>query len=317
MGAWKTCLFVLQMQLHLSAECPPPPLRSPSANLGYRKAGPDLNDMLAEVMLNSRQDDRIVLAQLAPSDAVTDSMVYRPRLGEDAAFRCEVPAGSDGREVSWLHQDRTIFEAGLPVPLTVADTTGPTYNFSRVHNTLILLVLNISMGSGGSVRCVATSSGPAYMSRPRVLQHYMLLPLITRRSDVFAEPEVSYVTATEGESVTVPCNIRLPLPEGIFANMRNHVIWRHNDRVVYGPSEAPYGFLISNTGIPQAIEIAHPNDTQPANRPGHLVSDAYNFPAVTLAAAGQVQCLFRPHQGIHEWIVQSTKLVVFAKKNAQ
>ncbi|XP_055331169.1 uncharacterized protein LOC129583408 isoform X2 [Paramacrobiotus metropolitanus] len=267
--------------------------------------------MLAEAWLNNRQDDRIILTQLTPSDFVMDSVVYRPRLGTTVTFQCEVPAGSDGRDVSWLHQDRTVYEAGQPCPLPVDDTTGQLYNFARVNNTLVFQVLNVSLVSGGSVQCIAAPSGPSYTSRPRVLQRFALLPLITRRDDVFvANNQTAVLTATEGDHVAVPCRIRLPLPGGIFRNLRNHIIWRRNGRVVHGPSEAPYGSLIAASGIPQATATP---DRQPTNRPGQMTDDAYNFRHVKLTAAGEVQCLFRPHQGIHEWIAQTTTLTVLAK----
>ncbi|XP_055352223.1 uncharacterized protein LOC129598376 [Paramacrobiotus metropolitanus] len=321
-GRWWTCgIFSVMLQLHslhFSAGCLPfaqPPSSPPPApriTQLSRKTGPDLNDMLADAWLKNRQDDRVTLPQLAVSDFVTDSAVQRPRLGEDATFQCEVPVGTDpdGRAVSWLHQDRTVFQAGRALPVEGSHR----YNLTRVGSTLFFTVLNVSLASSGAVLCVAAPSGPAYAPRPRVLQRYTLLPLVTRRDDVFAAPDAPAVTATEGGPVTVPCSIRLPFPEGIFLNRRQHVLWRHNGRVVYGPSEAPYGALISATGLPQASVMAvHPNDTQPTNRPGQLTDDQYTMHAVTLADAGHVECWFRPHQGLHEWIVQSTKLTVFAK----
>ncbi|XP_055352199.1 uncharacterized protein LOC129598356 isoform X2 [Paramacrobiotus metropolitanus] len=203
-----------------------------------------VNDMLVEAWQSNRQDDRITLARLAPSPDVADSVTYRPRLGKNVTFNCSVPADVDWRDVSWLHQDRTVYEAGRPVE-TSQDTTGQSYNFTRVNSTLFFSVLNVSTCVGGAVLCVATPSVPSnYSPRPRVLQRYQLLPLITRSSDVFAAPNASYITASEGDDVMVPCWIRLPLPEAILRNMRNHFMVRHNGRIVRGPPEAPYGPLL-------------------------------------------------------------------------
>ncbi|XP_055351436.1 uncharacterized protein LOC129597783 [Paramacrobiotus metropolitanus] len=168
---WLACSWCSMLLLHWGAGCPAAPERPPAIDWDYeyRKAGSDLNNMLAEAMLNNRQDDRVILAQLAMSDGVTDSVVYRPRLGEDATFMCDVPAGSDWRDVSWVHQDRTIFEAGRALPLPVEDVSGQAYNFSRVNDTLFLVVVNVSMRSGGSIQCISIPSGPAYTSHRRVL----------------------------------------------------------------------------------------------------------------------------------------------------
>ncbi|XP_055341032.1 uncharacterized protein LOC129590074 isoform X2 [Paramacrobiotus metropolitanus] len=299
-------------ELHFCAGCPSTP-QQPKANR-------DLNDMLKEAMLDNRQDDRIILTGLAPSQDVTDSVVYRPRLGEHAEFNCSVPVGSNLRDVSWLHQGRTVFEAGRPIPAPMGDTTGQSYNFSHVNYTLIFVVLNVSMRSGGSVHCVDAPRGPAYTPRSRVLQRFMLLPLITRSTEVFAAPDVPYriLTAIEGERVTVPCSIRLPLPDSIFTDIFNHLIWRHKDRIVHGPWEAPYGPLIPAMArtyyAPRDAEFNRPCST---NSPGQLSRVTPYFQPVTLADGGLLECLFRPHRGIHEWIVQTTELLVYPKNATQ
>ncbi|XP_055354329.1 uncharacterized protein LOC129599978 [Paramacrobiotus metropolitanus] len=324
-GLWQAFLcscVILQQQLSLSAGCPsspPQPQRSLSFDAEQRKAGPDLNDMLAEAWLKNRQDDRITLTQLAPSDTVTDSLVYRPRLGENVSFPCEVPAGSDVRNMAWLHQDRTVFEAGRPLAVPADDLTGRLYRFLQLNNTLLFQVLNVSLASSGSVQCVALPSAPAaYAPRPRVLQRYMLLPLITRRSDIFAPTDPTHLTAIEGDPLDVPCDVRLPLPEGLLLNARNHVIWRHNGRVVLGPSEAPYGAIMPTSGLMPDLEdtassMANSTDTPFINRPGRLIPGRSRFEAIAVTDAGHIQCMFRPHQGLHEWIVHTTTLRVLAK----
>ncbi|XP_055339199.1 uncharacterized protein LOC129588830 [Paramacrobiotus metropolitanus] len=268
--------WCLLLQLQFCAVLAASPQRVPSVNSSdsiHRKAGrshPDLNDIFAEAMLNSRQEDRIILPQLAPSQDVMDSLVYRPRLGEDAIFRCIVPADIDWREVVWLHQDRPVFQAGRP--LLLEDTTGQAYNFSRENRTLILQIYNVTMGSGGSVQCVVAP--PARADSPRrVLQRYMLLPLITHHRDVFfyEEHDTSFVNAAVGDRVTLGCTIRLPLPPGIYNNLHNHLIWRQNGRIIIGPQDAPYGSL-----MPSTRPIHSTLHTPPPNRPGQLASCIFN-----------------------------------------
>ncbi|XP_055342427.1 uncharacterized protein LOC129590982 [Paramacrobiotus metropolitanus] len=297
---WSACVWCLMMQLQVCTGCLPSRQRSPSLSLKKR---------LAEAMLINRQDDRVILPGMVPSNIVTDSVVYRPRLGEDAAFNCSVPAGVDWRHVSWLHQDRTVFRDGQPVP--VENTTRQKYNFTHVNLTLIFVVPNVTMRSGGSVQCIIEPSGHVYMPHRRVLQRYQLLPLITHRSDVFAALDAPYVTATEGETVTVQCSIRLPLPEGIAMNLDNHMMWVHRGRIVSGPWEEPYG-LPMPTG-----ENFESGFTEFTNNPGQLVHAQLHFRNVTQADGGYVQCLLRPHQGIHEWIVKTTTLLIFPRNSPQ
>ncbi|XP_055355265.1 uncharacterized protein LOC129600727 [Paramacrobiotus metropolitanus] len=295
---WLTLLLLLQ--LHCSNGCS---LHQPTAV--------NLDDMVAEAMLHHRQDDRIVLHGLAPSDIVTDSVVLRPRLGEDAAFNCSVPADADWRDVSWRHQDWTVFEAGAPFPLPEEDTTGQKYAFRRVNHTLFLVVRNVTLGSSGSVLCVLYP----FSSRQRILQRFLLLPDITRRTDVFAAPDAPHVTATEGEAVTLQCSIRLPVPEKILWYLPEHLMWVHHGRIVQGPAEAPYGLPQPTGEGPRAVE---PYYIIPANNsPGILLPSRLLLRAVALTDAGCVQCLFRPHQHIHEWIVSTTTLRVLPKNTTQ
>ncbi|XP_055339343.1 uncharacterized protein LOC129588945 [Paramacrobiotus metropolitanus] len=277
-------------------------------------------------MMHHRQDDRIVLPGLAPHHIVTESVVYRPRLGEDVTLHCQVPGSVGWHHVSWLHQDWTVFAAGQPQPLPVMDTTGQSYRFDRVNNTLIFVVLNATMRSGGVVECVIDPAvDQIYTTRRRVLRRFLLLPLITHRGDVFAASDTPYLTATEGERFVVQCSIRLPIPIGILENLRNHVMWVHHGRVVQGPWEKPYGSareipdpddneMMPSTGNPPRVKSGH---SEFINSPGQLVHAELYFTAVTLANEGFIQCLFRPHQDIHEWIVQSMTLLVFPKNSTQ
>ncbi|XP_055356921.1 uncharacterized protein LOC129598294 isoform X2 [Paramacrobiotus metropolitanus] len=296
-----TCLWWLMLlllpQLHLSAGCPP------------QQATPtNLEEMLAEAMLHSRQDDRIVLTKLVPSDYVTDSVIYRPRLGEDATFNCIVPADVDWREVAWLHEGWPVFEGGEPQPLPARVSTGQTYNFTRLNDTLILIVRNVTMGSGGSVQCVIDPVNDlAFLAHRRALARYVLLPLITRRSEVFAAPAETNVTATEGEAVTVQWSIRLPLPQSVLQNLPNHLMWLHQGRILRGPWEAPYGLPLPAGAGPRAVEAYY---IRSISDPGRLMHVRLLFRSVKMTDGGSVQCWFRPHEGVHEWIVDTKTLLV-------
>ncbi|XP_055339236.1 uncharacterized protein LOC129588861 isoform X2 [Paramacrobiotus metropolitanus] len=277
-----------------------------------------MNDSLAEAMLHNRQDDRIILPRLAPSDIVAGSAVFRPRLGEDAAFHCRVPTGVDWRDVMWLHQDRVVFEAGEPLRDTDqtwsdTDTAGQAYTFGRVNDTLIFVVRNVTLRSGGLVKCVDGHAGP-YTPHRRILQRFQLLPLITHRRDVFTAPDADYVSAVEGQRATVSCDIRLPLPHGVLTNLENHLMWVHHGRIVSGPWEAPYGLPRPAKGPPRDLYSGVESGT---NHSGQLavVQARLNFASVTQADGGFVQCLFRPHQGVHEWVMQTTTLLVYPKLN--
>ncbi|XP_055344501.1 uncharacterized protein LOC129592479 isoform X2 [Paramacrobiotus metropolitanus] len=143
----------------------------------------------------------------------------------------------------------------------------------------------------------------------------MLLPLITRRGDVLAPLDTYYLTVSEGDYVAVPCHIRLPLPEGIILNLRNHVMWVHNGWIVRCPAQVPYGALMPST-IRSSRDVRADYEWA-TNRPGQLVYARLRLRAVTRDDEGYVQCLFRPHQGIHEWIVQTTVLQVLPKNSTQ
>ncbi|XP_055355649.1 uncharacterized protein LOC129600984 [Paramacrobiotus metropolitanus] len=311
LGQWSGCSWCLSLLLQMCEGFPAPSGSLPpisSGRMSRRAGSPDLNDMLAQAMVNSRQDDRIVLPQLTASHDALDSVVVRPRLGEDATFQCEVLPGMDWRDVVWLHENRIVFKSGRLLPLPVEDISGQAYNYSRINHTLSLHILNVTMRSGGSVQCITAAPGSDW----RVLQRFMLLPLITDHRDVFfyEEHDTPYLNVTEGKHVAVPCTVRLPLPERIHRNLHNHMIWRLNGRIIVGPEEAPYGPLLSTPKLAATTRRA-----PPPNRPGLLASFVFNFRAIRLNDTGEVQCLFRPHQDIHEWIIHTRALWVFPEND--
>ncbi|XP_055352119.1 uncharacterized protein LOC129598306 [Paramacrobiotus metropolitanus] len=316
-SVWLCCAGWIGMlrQAQLCAGCPnrPPSTSDRSTARATTLSpvnSPDLNDMVSEALKHHLQDDRIILTRLAVSEAVRDSVVSRPRLGENVTFRCVVPAGSDGRDVLWLHQDRTVYEADQAVPLPADDVSGQEYQFTRSHDTLFLTVLKVTLRSGGSVQCAAAPSGPAYTPDRRVLQRYMLLPLVTRRTDVFAPPNATHLTAAPGQSVTLTLDLRLPLPDAILHNILNHVLWRHKGRLLHGPTEPPYGPLLPGEGLAHASPRGERHRQPPDNRPGMLHPITFTFASVTPEHAGYVECFLRPHPAVHEWILQTTELFI-------
>ncbi|XP_055357076.1 uncharacterized protein LOC129602129 [Paramacrobiotus metropolitanus] len=299
--------FLLLLLLPLTAGCP---------TFAPKPAPVNLKDMLAEALLQQRDDDRVVLSQMAPSKFLASSVVYRPRLGEDAVFNCSVPADVDWHDVSWLHEHWTVFRDGHTQPLRERDTTGQTYNFTRVNDTLILVVRNVTLRSGGLVYCVIPPYAPTARRPEReYLQRFLLLPLVTRRSEVFAATNETSVTVSEGAEVTLQCSMYLPLPEGILGNFWNHLMWVHQGRIIHAPWEKPYGFPPSLLQGPGAVE---PNYyIGRFNSPGRMARAFVLFRAVTLADAGDYQCWFRPHHYLHEWIAQNITLLVVPKNNTQ
>ncbi|XP_055353382.1 uncharacterized protein LOC129599147 isoform X2 [Paramacrobiotus metropolitanus] len=294
---WLTLLILLQ--LHCSDGCS---LQQPTAA--------NLKDMLTEAMPH-RQDDRVVFPGLAVNKFLTECVMDRPRLGENTTFHCRVPADVDWRHVSWVHQNWVVFEDGRPQPLPAQDITGQTYNFTHVNDTLTVVVRNVTMRSGGLLQCVID---PPYTRERRILQRFLILPLITQRRDVFAAADESNVTAIEGEEVTVQWHIRLPVPEGLLLNLPSQLMWVHQGRIVQGPWEAPYGLPMPAGEGPRDVEA----DYQLAvNSPGQLLQVEFHFRAVTLADGGSVQCWFRPHLGVHEWIVQTKTLLVLPRNGTQ
>ncbi|XP_055353910.1 uncharacterized protein LOC129599615 [Paramacrobiotus metropolitanus] len=294
---WLTLLILLQ--LHCSNGCS---LQQPTAA--------NLKDMLAKAMPH-QQDDRAVFPGLAVNKFLTECVMYRPCLGQDAAFHCRVPADVDWRQVSWVHQHWAVFKGGKPQPLPERDTTGQTYSFTRVNDTLTIFVRNVTMRSGGLLQCVID---PPYIRQRRILQRFLILPLITQRRDVFAVADESNVTAIEGEEVTVQWHIRLPVPEGLLLNLPNQLMWVHQGRIVRGPWEAPYRLPMPPGEGPRDVEA---NYNLCINSPGQLLQVELHFRAVALADEGSVQCWFRPHLGVHEWIVQTRTLMVIPKNSTQ
>ncbi|XP_055330551.1 uncharacterized protein LOC129582945 [Paramacrobiotus metropolitanus] len=286
--------------------CLPPPFALPWP-LSNAPSARSLEDLITDA-LRTRQDERVTLP-LAPNAGILEGLLSRPRLGEDASFSCEGPPGSDWRSLTWLHRGRTVFEGGHAPP----EDPAQRYNVSRVGDRRVqLVVLNVTAYSGGPLLCVdATPTASSYTGPPRVLRRFTLLPLITRASEVFAPlPEGGARVTRVGGSVTIPCRVRLPLPDGVLRNLDNHVFWRWMGRLYRPPTELPYGALPPSLEPPIFTENCRRKPAVPSNLPGQFIDYAQRMGNIPATAATELQCFFRPHEGVHEWVFQTATITV-------
>ncbi|XP_055340968.1 uncharacterized protein LOC129590021 [Paramacrobiotus metropolitanus] len=275
----------------------------------------DLADMITDAMRTGRQDERITL-HLAPDEGIMQGELRRPRLGEDAMFSCEAPPGGDWRMLTWLHRGRTIFEGGH-APAQPPDPV-QRYNVSRSGDRgLELVVLNVTAYSGGPVLCVDATPTRLYTSQPRILRRFTLLPLITRASEVFAphsEGSAARVV-NEGGRLNITCRIRLPLPEAVLHNQDNYFFWRYKGRIISQYTEPPYGALFHRKNPPiigYSVATSNHEEFKFSNLPGQFVNYTLHLANFQANGDGEIQCFIRPHEGIHEWIFQTTTITVLA-----
>ncbi|XP_055337037.1 uncharacterized protein LOC129587352 [Paramacrobiotus metropolitanus] len=289
--------------------CQPPPLALPwplPVTHGHGPPAPDLEDLITEAM-RTRQDERITLP-LAANAGILEGLLSRPRLGEDATFRCEAPPGGDWRSLTWLHRGRTVFEAGHAPP----EDPAQRYNVSRVGDRrLQLVVLNVTAYSGGPILCVDATPTQNHTSQPRVLRRFTLLPLIARASEVFAPlPDGGARVTSVGAASIIPCRVRLPLPEAVLRNQKNHLFWRYKGRTLSQPTERPYGDLPRSRKPSTITGTPNPPITAFNNLPGHFLNYGLQLRHHQADDGGDVQCFFRPHEGVHERVFQSTSITV-------
>ncbi|XP_055344498.1 uncharacterized protein LOC129592476 [Paramacrobiotus metropolitanus] len=267
---------------------------------------PTLDDILQAGLDYHRQDDRVTLrfpGENVSAERAMAGIVRRPELGENASFTCRVPTGSDWRSVTWLHQDRTVFAKGHPSP--VAD--GQQYVFRRDNDTMTFVILNVSLQSSGAVVCLdAAMHDP---NRDPILQRYSLWPSVLLAADVF-DPPMAPQTVQEGEHVRFFCSLRLPVAQRVLDHLlRQHVIWRHNGRVLWAPAEERYASRLpagwTGPDTSKAGEVA--------NRSGGTARGVFHFHEPVQADSGTVECWFRPHGGLDEWVVQSAQFRVHRK----
>ncbi|XP_055356289.1 uncharacterized protein LOC129601487 [Paramacrobiotus metropolitanus] len=269
-----------------------------------------LNEILEEGLRQQRQDDLVILpfdrgwgGASEPWPVYNQAGLERPHLGDHVTFTCQLPHGKDGHEVSWRHHNRVVFERGQPVG-PVED--GHEYSFSQQDNVLLFRIHNVSFLARGEVTCRDTVTGIP-------LQRYRLLPLVTRANQVFATPLPSQ-RLTAGATLTISCALRRPLSPEVIQNdfPLNHVMVRHNGRLVSTrPAEALYSLPPFEPPSPEDVEAF--TAARFLNRPGfdkRIFVDKHIPNITALTGNGPAECWYRPHVGLHEWIVQRALIVV-------
>ncbi|XP_055352882.1 uncharacterized protein LOC129598830 isoform X2 [Paramacrobiotus metropolitanus] len=257
---------------------------------------------MEEGLRQPRQDDLVVLQfDHRGEGAYSPEGLERPPLGDNVTLVCQLPHGKDWHEVSWLHRERVVFERGQPVPVE----DGQEYSFSHLYNVLFFHIRNVSFLASGAVTCLDTVNNLP-------IKRYSLLPKVTRASQVFHTPMPNQLL-TEGDTLTLTCQLRLPLsPEAVKNNFTlNHVMVRHKGRLLTLPAEAPYSVRPSSRPLP-AENVEAYESAKFLNRAFvSPVSLTYFVPHLTVANdRGQAECWFRPHAGLHEWIVQTALITV-------
>ncbi|XP_055355020.1 uncharacterized protein LOC129600498 [Paramacrobiotus metropolitanus] len=271
---------------------------------GDLHSDPSLDDII-ERALRYKEDDKVTLqfpraATTAPPSAVT-SRVMRPRLGQNVSFSCQVPFGAQSTGISWTHQGRTVFEQGQPG--TVPPVSNHRYNILPLDDSIaVLRILNVSLQSSGEVVCfLPEATGKIALNR------FTLIPYVTRATEVFAAPLASHYRVTVGDRYMISCPVRLPLAPDVMDNLLHHYMLRHNGQLINMPREEPY-----TSYLPASWK-----GTLSSGSGGIAVDRVFGFNLISSSArldeSGPVQCWVRPHKDLHEWIVQSTWLVVKEK----
>ncbi|XP_055327852.1 uncharacterized protein LOC129581035 [Paramacrobiotus metropolitanus] len=288
-----------------------------------------LEDMITEKLSYYREDDLISLVELSTMRDTPDCEVRRPRLGDNVEFTCQTPKKDYVNSVTLTYQGKHIYNTREAVPAPdEPNASGHNYTirWRPKDDTLTFTIYHIDLRSSGVIKCITLP-----VQRPPLEQCFRLLPMITHAYEVFASKPTP-LTVTEGLPVVyVFCSIRLPLPEDIYSNIDNHVMWRHNGRIVKGPTEAPYCAVMPNvTTVPTVSTTPTVTTARQFQSRRRLVPQPfYHYPSpnihgnawrleyhlrpVRKTDEGWIQCLFRPHREIDEWVMQETQLSVARK----
>ncbi|XP_055355014.1 uncharacterized protein LOC129600494 [Paramacrobiotus metropolitanus] len=258
-------------------------------------------DEIVERALRKKEDDKVTLQFPVPRATTTPAAagrLMRPRLGQNVSFSCQGPLGVPSVAISWTHQGRTVFEQGQPVPMS-----NRRYDFLQFDDSIVVLrILNVSLPSTGEVVCHLQEA-----TRRTVLHRYTLIPLVTRAAEVFAAPLAPQYRVTVGDSYNISCAVRLPLAPDV-QNVRHHHMWRHKGHLINVPREEPYTSHLPSGWVGTVASGSELIPLQDEGLEFELISSS-----ARLIASGPVECWFRPHRHLHEWIVQSTVLVVKEK----
>ncbi|XP_055345302.1 uncharacterized protein LOC129593137 [Paramacrobiotus metropolitanus] len=283
-------------------------------------------------------EDDMVTLQFPPSATTPSSSpgsVLRPHLGNTVSFWCPVPVGGHFSGISWTVQGQTVFERGQPVALP-ASQPHSHYEFAQLDDgTAVLRIRNVSLASSGEVVCRLDEA-----ARKTELRRFTLIPRVTEASEVFVEGLPPKQRSVVGGNFNISCRVRLPLAPEVAENVQHHFMWRHLGRLLDAPAEEPYsshlpaswtrtandtrtvvdllGRPIVNVtrGSPLAHSVADlfrtavSNSGIRDNAPGAVFAFHLNSTYADQGDIGPVECWFRPHRHLHEWIVQSTYLSV-------
>ncbi|XP_055345392.1 uncharacterized protein LOC129593205 [Paramacrobiotus metropolitanus] len=289
--------------------------------------------------MENMEDDMVTLqfpnTATTPSSSSPSGSVLRPHLGNTVSFWCPVPVGGHSSRISWTVQGRTVFERGQPVALP-ASQPHSHYEFAQLDDgTAVLRIRNVSLASSGEIVCRLDEA-----AKKTELRRFTLIPRVTQASEVFVEDLPPSQETVTGGTFNISCRVRLPLAPEVVENVRHHFMWRHLGRLLNAPAEEPYtthlpaswtrtandtrtvvdlwGRPIVNVtrGSPLAHAVARlfrtavSNSGINVNAPGAVFAFHLNSTDADQGDIGPVECWFRPHRNLHEWIVQSTYLNV-------
>ncbi|XP_055345404.1 uncharacterized protein LOC129593214 [Paramacrobiotus metropolitanus] len=261
-------------------------------------------DFKMERALENKEDDLVTLPFPFPPVATTPAppsgSVLRPHLGEDASFPCPLPVGGNPSGIIWTVQGRTVFEHGQPVDLSTH------YEFAQWDDVAVLRIRHVALASSGEIVCRLEEG-----NRKSILRRFTLIPRVTRAAEVFATPLASHHEAAVGASLTISCPVRLPLSPEVVEDLDGRYLWRHNGWLVNMTREAQYMTPGMPAGWTRRRVTADPGPLK--NEEGGSFIFNLEFSVVRLGDRGILECWFRPHKHLQEWIVQSTNLEVEIK----
>ncbi|XP_055336736.1 uncharacterized protein LOC129587150 [Paramacrobiotus metropolitanus] len=272
-----------------------------------------LDDIIHESWSNLK-DDRITLKfpQVDQNAKIlnlySDIQVLQPRIGENVILTC-VASTENTHGVSWTHLGRTIFDKGRRI--TDDGVDNQLYNVTTWGHVGIFGILRVSLQSEGEVVCWEELTSFGY-KRAVTLKRFSIEPQLTRAVEVFAEfmPKQSVV---QGDVVCFSCAVRLPLPQRTINNLPNSIMWRLNGETRWAPKEEPYWSHFTARTKSWRLggeSYRFPNIT---NVFGQKIVYQMDFHYLTTASSGNVECWFRIHGTTHDWVMQSTELIINAR----
>ncbi|XP_055349741.1 uncharacterized protein LOC129596474 [Paramacrobiotus metropolitanus] len=250
--------------------------------------------------LRTKEDDMVTLQFPGPTTLAQPLVidgVKRARLGQNASFSCDIPLDGSPDSLTWTVLGRTVFEDGRALSVSQVQ-----YDVVQLDGVSVLRVINVSLLSTGQIVCFKDST------KATVLKRYSLIPRVTRAEEVFVGSwsPLQPIIVNQGISTLITCTVRLPLSPDVVDNVRNQYMWRHNGRLITVPREEPYMSFLPPEWSYQTATGLGPT----ANIPGASFTLNLHFPRTSAKDTGPVEFWFRPHRHLHEWVIQSTRLIV-------